>query len=43
MEENGLDTSDLARVIAGIPVVVQTQTGFDYKADSVLNAQMSLC
>ena len=43
MEENGLVVADLARVIAGIPVVVQTQTGFEYKADSVLNAQMSLC
>src|SRR5690606_27840597 len=30
------------RIIAGIPSVVMTQTGFEYRADSVLNAQMSL-
>lgn len=40
--EHGLAVSDVDRVIAGIPRVVQTQTGFDYEADSVLNAQMSL-
>ena len=39
---HGLAVSDVDRVIAGIPRVVQTQTGFDYEADSVLNAQMSL-
>lgn len=42
MSEHALGTDDIERVIAGIPSVVQTQTGFDYKADSVLNAQMSL-
>jgi 2-methylcitrate dehydratase PrpD len=42
LREQGLAVSDVERVIAGIPRVVQTQTGFDYKADSVLNAQMSL-
>ena len=35
-------SGDVQRVVAGIPHVVQTQTGFDYEADSVLNAQMSL-
>lgn len=39
---HALAVSDVDRVIAGIPRVVQTQTGFDYEADSVLNAQMSL-
>lgn len=42
MAENRLQVQDLARIIAGIPSVVKTQTGFDYHADSVLNAQMSL-
>jgi len=40
--ENGLHPDDVEQVIAGIPSVVMTQTGFDYRADSVLNAQMSL-
>ncbi|MBT2300765.1 MmgE/PrpD family protein [Variovorax paradoxus] len=42
MREHRLGIDDIDRVIAGIPSVVQTQTGFDYHADSVLNAQMSL-
>lgn len=42
MNAHHLDASDVASVIAGIPSVVKTQTGFEYKADSVLNAQMSL-
>jgi 2-methylcitrate dehydratase PrpD len=42
MRENALNPHDIARIIAGIPIVVQTQTGFDYRGDSVLNAQMSL-
>ncbi|WP_077000180.1 MmgE/PrpD family protein [Variovorax sp. KK3] len=42
MREHRLGIDDVERVIAGIPSVVQTQTGFDYEADSVLNAQMSL-
>lgn len=42
MNENNLNISDVQSVTAGIPSVVNTQTGFDYKADSVLNAQMSL-
>jgi 2-methylcitrate dehydratase PrpD len=42
VRENNLDLADVARVVAGIPSVVQTQTGFDYRGDSVLNAQMSL-
>lgn len=42
VRENKLDMADVARVVAGIPSVVQTQTGFEYRADSVLNAQMSL-
>ncbi|KQT11197.1 MmgE/PrpD family protein [Ramlibacter sp. Leaf400] len=37
-----LAVGDVERVVAGIPRVVQTQTGFPYQADSVLNAQMSL-
>jgi len=42
MHEHKLAVDDVSRIVAGIPVVVQTQTGFDYKADSVLNAQLSL-
>lgn len=42
MREHRLGIDDVDRVIAGIASVVQTQTGFDYQADSVLNAQMSL-
>lgn len=42
MSEHRLIVNDVERVVAGIPSVVQTQTGFDYHADSVLNAQMSL-
>jgi 2-methylcitrate dehydratase PrpD len=42
MRERRLKPSDVESVTAGIPSVVQTQTGFDYNADSVLNAQMSL-
>ncbi len=42
MREHRLGIDDIERVVAGIPSVVQTQTGFDYQADSVLNAQMSL-
>lgn len=38
----GFNVSQVKRVIAGIAEVVNGQTGFDYKADSVLNAQMSL-
>ncbi|ALM83262.1 MmgE/PrpD family protein [Bordetella sp. N] len=40
--EHGVRGSDIARIVTGIPSVVRTQTGFNYKADSVLNAQMSL-
>lgn len=40
--EHGIKLDDIARIVAGIPSVVQTQTGFPYQADSVLNAQMSL-
>ncbi|RZL92356.1 MAG: MmgE/PrpD family protein [Variovorax sp.] len=42
MREHRLGIEDIERMVAGIPSVVQTQTGFDYNADSVLNAQMSL-
>ena len=42
IREHGIKPKDIARIIAGIPSVVQTQTGFPYQADSVLNAQMSL-
>jgi 2-methylcitrate dehydratase PrpD len=42
LREHALGVDDIEHVLAGIPSVVQTQTGFDYQADSVLNAQMSL-
>lgn len=42
VNENAITPQDIKRIVAGIPSVVQTQTGFDYRADSVLNAQMSL-
>jgi 2-methylcitrate dehydratase PrpD len=42
MRERSLDVAEIDRIIAGIPAVVKTQTGFDYRGDSVLNAQMSL-
>lgn len=42
LREHQLAVGDVERVVAGIPRVVQTQTGFAYQADSVLNAQMSL-
>ncbi|VWX61216.1 conserved hypothetical protein [Burkholderiales bacterium 8X] len=42
MQDEKLRPDDIEQVTAGIPSVVQTQTGFDYQADSVLNAQMSL-
>lgn len=42
LREHDLRIDDVARLVAGIPRVVNTQTGFDYEADSVLNAQMSL-
>ena len=42
MREYSLDVADVDRIIVGIPQVVQTQTGFDYRGASVLNAQMSL-
>jgi 2-methylcitrate dehydratase PrpD len=42
MREHHLAIDDIARIVAGIPSVVNTQTGFTYRADSVLNAQMSL-
>lgn len=42
VQEHALSADDIEEVIAGIPSVVETQTGFDYQADSVLNAQMSL-
>ncbi|MCD0505901.1 MmgE/PrpD family protein, partial [Bordetella petrii] len=42
MRENKLEPADVERVVAGIACVVNTQTGFEYRADSVLNAQMSL-
>ncbi|WP_213957624.1 MmgE/PrpD family protein [Variovorax sp. dw_954] len=42
MSEHGLHVDDIEQVIAGVAAVVDTQTGFEYRADSVLNAQMSL-
>jgi 2-methylcitrate dehydratase PrpD len=42
MRDEHIALDDIARIVAGIPRVVNTQTGFDYLADSVLNAQMSL-
>ncbi|MBV7482134.1 MmgE/PrpD family protein [Bordetella sp. BOR01] len=42
MRENKLKPADVERVVAGVASVVNTQTGFEYRADSVLNAQMSL-
>ena len=42
MREHSLRVSDIARVVAGISRVVETQTGFPYAASTVLNAQMSL-
>jgi 2-methylcitrate dehydratase PrpD len=42
LREHRLAVSDVERIVAGIPRVVETQTGFAYQADSVLNAQMSL-
>jgi 2-methylcitrate dehydratase PrpD len=42
MREHRIDAGDIDRIVAGIPAVVNTQTGFEYRADSVLNAQMSL-
>ena len=41
-EQEHVDVADIERVIAGVAEVVRTQTGFQYRADSVLNAQMSL-
>jgi 2-methylcitrate dehydratase PrpD len=42
MRQHRIDVDDIERIVAGIPAVVETQTGFEYRADSVLNAQMSL-
>jgi 2-methylcitrate dehydratase PrpD len=42
MRENKLIPADIERIVAGVASVVNTQTGFEYRADSVLNAQMSL-
>jgi len=42
MREHRLHADDIEQVIAGVAAVVDTQTGFEYRADSVLNAQMSL-
>lgn len=42
VREHGIDPGDIHRIVAGIPSVVNRQTGFEYRADSVLNAQMSL-
>lgn len=42
MRENALQPEDIENVTTGVAAVVETQTGFDYRADSVLNAQMSL-
>ncbi|GAA5233895.1 MmgE/PrpD family protein [Verticiella sediminum] len=42
MREHRLSPGDVARIVAGVAGVVDTQTGFEYRADSVLNAQMSL-
>jgi 2-methylcitrate dehydratase PrpD len=43
MRDEQIALGDVTRVVAGIPkVVINTQTGFNYLADSVLNAQMSL-
>ncbi len=42
MREHKLAVSDISRIVAGVASVVETQTGFQYRADSVLNAQMSL-
>lgn len=40
--QEGVAVSAIERIVAGIADVVRTQTGFAYRADSVLNAQMSL-
>jgi 2-methylcitrate dehydratase PrpD len=42
MREQSLAVADISRVVAGISKVVNTQTGFEYKVSTVLNAQMSL-
>src|SRR3546814_1791369 len=42
MREQKRTPADVERVVAGVAAVVDTQTGFEYRADSVLNAQMSL-
>lgn len=42
VREHRIDVADIDRVVAGVAGVVNTQTGFVYRADSVLNAQMSL-
>ena len=42
MRDEKIAIGGIVRIVAGIPKVVNTQTGFDYLADSVLNAQMSL-
>ncbi|CAN5129915.1 MmgE/PrpD family protein [soil metagenome] len=42
MHDNDLKVADIDRVIAGVGDVVIRQTGFEYQADTVLNAQMSL-
>ena len=43
MAEHGFTAADIDRVTVGISRVVERQTGFVYHANTVLNAQMSLC
>lgn len=42
MAEEKLSPEDIAYVVAGVSKVVETQTGFVYRPNTVLNAQMSL-
>lgn len=42
MREHRLGLDQIDHVLAGVADVVIRQTGFDYQADTVLNAQMSL-
>lgn len=39
MREQSLAVADLSRVVAGISKVVETQTGFEYRPSTVLNAR----
>lgn len=42
VEESDIRPEDIECIVAAVPSVVTVQTGFEYMADSVLNAQMSL-